>query len=573
MQSVSKKVAHFLYSVLTIIPLLSYGYFRIFNHSSSSSMGVFAYADAAGYKSCIESLSIFGTFGNAQEFCFRRPIYPFVGGLILKIANDPLLVPLVFSIIFSISILFLVIELVNFFDFFPIMFSVLFLNFQWHQFASISFTTESLGLILGVIATVLIFRSIRLKLWTTYFCAGIFIGLSQLVRPGNIFLFLIPCIFIPLHHLGREVIWKKSLIIFSSAIPLLFIRLVANILNVTSLNSSANFWGVLYGLSDGNKTWAEAYTLPGIQPSMNDSQIWRVVRETTIQNIHNNPIEFVGNIFINVWRYIEYRLTFVNSVFQDDLIGLSDSLYFTTVSLIFLSVVYFLFLSTVGFRVFYLFVLVTTIVTFGIFYNAEAYRTISTFHFLFILIVVNSVYVILSRMILTAKSIASKSKAFERVNKTIVNDNSVQDQRENVFVSRMKFTSLVLIMCISLGTFFGVSQSKESIPGPARLCSNASVYDLRSETLQIVDLRSIEKPPQYLWSPILKRLEPGVLLHGIYRDGTGLILTINAYLPNNLEDLRKMMSSGGCLKIVPDVTPDRNLWIVGLKLAVIDKLN
>jgi hypothetical protein len=420
-----------------------------------------------------------------------------------------------------------------------------------------------LGLILGPLSVALAIEGLKRGSTKLIALASIVLAISFLVRPGNFFLLVVPLFLIFKNSIKSKNAKNIILILVAILFPFLGAKFLGLILRIDSLNSSLNFWGVLYGLSDNNKTWVDAQSLMGFKNADSEINGWLYVKEKTLENLSQNPLEILHNVLTNITRYIEWRMTFINSEFQNKLLNFSSLEYYGFLILITVLVVFGIFQNPIRRAFLFLFIILTTIVTFGIFYNAEPYRTISSFHFLFILIICNGLYNSLRYYDAKLKPHSSQ-KSF-----AVSFDDANLERRDKISrkVHKTVITStLLLTVVFSCILLVNHDSSKISLNLTCAFDKNTS---FEPDSLQILRLDQVEKPEKFLWGPILGSLPQGYLVHGVYQENSGAVGVVNFYLAANSVPRVFKEEFLYCITLNQDQTTYPDLWKVGLKIAAI----
>jgi hypothetical protein len=531
-------------------------------------MSSFAYADAAGYRSCIESIAYFGKFNeDYATFCHRRPIYPFISGLILRLVGSIEFTQLVFVSIFALVLLYLVKNLLTVFDLFSVLITTLFLVYQWHIFASISLTTEVLGLILGPLSVAITIEGLRKRSTNLVALASTVLAFSLLVRPGNIFLVLIPLFLVLKRDFTNQNFKNIFFILAATFFPFLGIKFLGLALKINSLNSSLNFWGVLYGLSDQNKTWVDAQSLAGFRNADSEIAGWNYVRDRTLENLFANPLELPHNVLTNILRYIEWKMTFINSEFQSKILQFSNFEFYGVLVLITGLTVFGILLYPIRQALLFIFILFTTLITFGLFFNAEPYRTISSFHFLFVLIICSGFFNSLRYFLTKLKLFLVKDKFM------ISNTDSALDYRNKAIARKQNYVIVsTLVLATIFSSFSIVNQNVLKIDFKIDCVFDKNTL-FKQDSLQILSLDEVEKPDRFLWGPILKSLPEGFLVHGIYQSDSKSVGVVNFYLPKESVPSVFNEESRYCFSLSEEQSKYADLWKVGLQIADIKVVN
>jgi hypothetical protein len=137
------------------------------------------------------------------------------------------------------------------------------------------------------------------------------IGISQQIRPGNLFLPLAPIILLFMACNRNKI---ASLLIGFALFfsPYLFTWSIGAKLGISNYANSGNAWASLYGLANNNSTWQAAYSVPGIPAGATDAQTSEVIQSATLDLIKTNPLAVPTSVLENMLEMITTYFPFIS---------------------------------------------------------------------------------------------------------------------------------------------------------------------------------------------------------------------------------------------------------------------
>ena len=267
----------------------------------NSLAGTIPISDAAGYNSCLRGLSLFGHLPeNQTSWCLRRPfyvllmypIYSFFGLKLFLVLQNALWV---------FSILVLRRSLCLYLSRATILFLTLILMLSWTTFAATQTMTEGLAITISILSLAIFLRHLVSRTFLTAFSSLFLLSLSQILRPGNIFLLIAIGIFLAYNYRLRII--QASILLFASASWTLLTYVIQILRSDNVFGNSSNFSAVLYGLTVGNRTYAAAYSdfPPGLEIS--ESAYFQQIRSHAFFEMQHNPNVFLESLLKNAFHY------------------------------------------------------------------------------------------------------------------------------------------------------------------------------------------------------------------------------------------------------------------------------
>ena len=278
------------------------------------SVGGFQYKDAGAWSACIKALALKSEFlSGSGDWCLRRPLFPEIASLIYRVYNSMPFVNLVFALFFGVSLYALFVQISKLL---PLLGSVIICSgtlFYWFIFCCAQVLTESLAISISVYGLVLFLKAKSSENFKYVYLSITLIGLSQQIRPGNIFLPLVPiCLIFGINIKNRFAPILISLFFF--LLPFLITALLRIILHKPEYSNAGNAWATLYGLANNNSSWQSAYTVAGIPAGATDSQISEVIKAATLDSIQSNIFALPISIGKNLLDMLVFHFPFISPV-------------------------------------------------------------------------------------------------------------------------------------------------------------------------------------------------------------------------------------------------------------------
>jgi hypothetical protein len=289
--------------LIVIFPILSFLSIIRENKPLSNSMSGMPWSDAVGWRSCSASLAEYGTLpsGGVEEFCLRRPIFPFFLGMVKFVLRNDGLVLTFLLVLFIIALsLFMKSIIENGLVFFGVLISGIAIV-KWNSYGAGQFMTESIGIIISL----LIIRSCISYLHNFshhHFVVLLFyVVLLDLVRPSDpFFKFLIVGFYLMTAVGLREKIYGLiSALIFIFIFPNL-LKVVGSIIGYEQFLTKGNNWAIMYGLVNGNQNYHFSESIRSEYPQMSEIEFWEILKSESIRMILNDPFVLIKPVIANM---------------------------------------------------------------------------------------------------------------------------------------------------------------------------------------------------------------------------------------------------------------------------------
>lgn len=300
--------------ILFASPLLLTIINSYFGISSYDSVSGFPFKDAGAWANCIKALAISGDFTEGYgQWCLRRPLFPEMTSLFYVFTNSLFIVSLVLSLLFGVAIRMLFLEVVRFSSFLIASFVSIFAILYWYIYCCNQILTEALASTVCLTGLVFLVKAFATHSNKHIFLSIALFGLSQQIRPGNLFLPLVPILLLrnKSDHRNRFSVLQGFLVFLA---PYVVALVSGKILKIEHYGNSGNAWASLYGLANGNSSWSSAYAIPDIPLGATDAEISRSIKNATISLISDNPFEVVRSISLNFIHMTTSFFPFVSPV-------------------------------------------------------------------------------------------------------------------------------------------------------------------------------------------------------------------------------------------------------------------
>ncbi len=471
------------------------------------SMAGLPVSDASGWSACSKALGFFGVWPESdQRWCFRRPLYPAVNGIIFRILRSSELVMLTWSAIFCVLLYFLLREIKNTLGLIPASIVGILLGNLWLKYAATQVMSEQLGLTLGVFTAYLFLRYYVTKEFNSALLMVSVYSTSQVARPGNLVLIFVLVVF---SFLTSKVfnIARFLFLSLSALLPFLIVKIFAQLHNLKNFMSSENSWATLYGLSKDNSSWNTAYT-DFRMSSLNEEGFWRSVKDASVRNILADPIEFIFRIIQNSLQVVARVPSRISSTLSNNYL---DAIFAVASSFALLFILLWVVrkrdLRIMMTTFFLCLILVVELFTYGIVLKSDAYRTMSTS---FPLILV-TILILLWLPFRYRKVQQSNYESF----------------------SNLRSISIILIMPLTVAISFGLATSTimtNEKPVGIKSCYKQGGEVLLSSKSNFVQTKDVPTSSKiYWWQTPISDLPIGILVEGIFLSSQNSIFHKNLY--------------------------------------------
>ncbi len=362
--------------LVSALPLVLFFLVRQFQIPNYDSIGILPYKDANAWRLCAKSLALTGEFPDGSgNWCYRRPLFAEVSSALFKLLHSDTAVLAIYTLLFAVSIFFLIRELEILFGFALQVAVLALVFFLWMLFGLNLFLSEALGIPLGVIFTVLILRFLRTNSLISISAAAFTISMLQNLRPSNVFFILIPVLYL----LFTPFLYKRVLVVFLATIaPFGLTVAVGKLLGISEYNNAGNAWATLYGLLNNNSDWTLAYNKVGSLVDPTDYGISMAIKKITLEGLWSHPF----NLFSSLLSNLGLMSTSHHPFFLPD--NLHLPFFGRAFSLILISVIVWSIFRRPSeipgnrIRVIYIFAIVTSLFFYSAYWRSEAPRVLSS---------------------------------------------------------------------------------------------------------------------------------------------------------------------------------------------------
>jgi hypothetical protein len=515
-----------------ILPFFTYFYWLVLKKSSANSMSGLPWSDAAGWNSCILSLSKFGMLptGGVDEFCLRRPIYPFILSPLRIISNNAEVTNLILVIIFVIASAFFLHSLNRLGTPFLGICIYLIAFFKWLDYGQGQFLTESVGLIFALMAANYMVRFTKSLELTDFLGFLFYLVVVDLIRPSDAFIKFLVALFFLLVAKGWRV-KLKGLLGATCLILLLpnLLKVLAQAKGFDNFLNKGNSWSIIYGLVNGNQPYTYSDSIRKNYPNLSESEFWNVLKEDSLNKIWNDPMSLFGPVLDNFAPLIANlnSIIFTNYVssITEKFNGIFVLLFITCIFIITSS----LFINAINlnaknfifnkfnqqqFLAFLIFS--STLFSYLITYRNDVHRTNST-----------SVVYGFGALFLAISNYKYRTREYKHPRIIVQNLTS-------------RFTSFsMIVQIIVLSTVISTVDIGKNDPKSLNMkCDQKGDIYLLPGTTSIKQTTNIELNPNFYWSTPLSRLPSGLLIQGLYLENSE-IRYINIYVKQDSINLEK----------------------------------
>lgn len=293
--------------LLTTIPIWQFISILRENKPLYNSMSGLPWSDAAGWRSCQASIAEFGTLpsGGVDEFCLRRPIFPFFLGMVKFVLRKDTLVLTFLLVCFTLALLFF---LKNSIEHKFVLFGILVSFFaisKWDLYGSGQFMTESMGIVISLVILSTCLSYLHDFSRQNFVTLLFYVVLLDLVRPSDPFLkyLLVGFFLITTLSLKEKIYGLLSSLAIIFIFPAL-LKVSGTFIGYDQFLTKGNNWSVVYGLVNGNKNYLLADSIRREYPKASEYEFWKIVKEKTIGIIVDDPTLLIKAIFENLHEII-----------------------------------------------------------------------------------------------------------------------------------------------------------------------------------------------------------------------------------------------------------------------------
>jgi len=503
-----------LFFLSCFVPVIETLYLLLGRFSFYTYLNGIPLTDSKGWFGCIKSLAYSESWPvESVDWCLRRPFYPLIASQIYKFMPNLNVYFVACSLLFTLILLFTIGQVRKVCGDFAGWVTVIGASALWFVYGATQTLSEQVGISLGVLALGHFMCYIRESRNTNLYLGSSFFLIAQLTRPGNVFCYLIPFLLVFLfEHQKLRVLTR--LLVFCY-FPLVFLVLfVRKILGISNFMHSGNTWATIYGLQFNNQSWSASYS---ILPSniTGETEIWSYIKDRTIQDISAHPLNIPKSILENIQNIANFGP--LNLPIFLVLLAFYTYCFFYVYKN---SILKTKMLILIGF------VLCAELITYGISYNSEPIRTMSSSLVFSAAIIVWPISALLRYAWLSSKSRFLTSK--------------VESTRGVGY--RISIVSILILFAMALSPF--ESQGSRNLftdPGNDNRCeSQIKLNDFPSRYVQQQDLKDIRGLHGEWWIEAIERLGSGSFLLTTSVDQSGSSRDSSIYLRNSfLGDLRK----------------------------------
>ncbi len=362
--------------LLSTLPLVLFFLTRQLQIPNYDSIGILPYKDANAWRLCAKSLALTGEFPDGSgNWCYRRPLFAEVSSVLFKLLHSDTAVLAVYTLLFTVSIFFLIQELDFLFSFVLQVTVLALVFFIWLLYGLNLFLSEALGIPLGVIFTVFMLHFFRTNSLISISAAAFTVSMLQNLRPSNVFFILIPLLCL----IFGPFLYKRFVVVVLATIAPFGLTVAAGkLLGISEYNNAGNAWATLYGLLNNNSDWTLAYNKVGSLIDSSDFGISTAIRKITLEDLWSHPFNLVSSLVSNLGQIStshhpfflpdNFHLPFVGRVFSLTLISVIIWSIFWKPSAI----------SGNRTRVIYIFTVVTSLLFYSAYWRSEASRVLSS---------------------------------------------------------------------------------------------------------------------------------------------------------------------------------------------------
>jgi hypothetical protein len=180
--------------------------------------------------------------------------------------------------------------------------------------------------------------------------------------------------------LYKEKLLHVTYIALASILPFLAVRITGKLLQIREYNNAGNAWSTLYGLINGNADWRLAYSNLRRSGEPSDYEASLEIRQMALEGFRNDPLQAMKSVAINVFQMLTGNHPFfLPDNFSAGLLGIVFSIFLLFLLLIAIRSS-FRFNSGSNCRIpwVYCYILLTTLISYGIFWKSEASRVMTT---------------------------------------------------------------------------------------------------------------------------------------------------------------------------------------------------
>lgn len=534
-------------SLITIsTPALISIYFLKTNSSSSMSMAGLQVSDADNWNACLKSIAQYYSFPlGASDWCMRRPIYSMFAGVEFRILGSTQIVLVLNALIFGLLSTWSIFQVKKIIPVFPAALLLIYEWTYWGIFGANQTMTESLGMMLGVLALGFICKTMNHLEFRYLVIATYTLSIVSIVRPGNLLATFIPIFFLVDSRFKKHRLKFVFILLSVAFIPQIILKFFARVLGLNNFLHGGNSWGSLYGLIAGNQDWMAAYKISGIKDAQSEIEMWSLVRLETLKLLREKPVDIFENTIVNIESFFSASVPFFSpkKLPAESTLNTFNPILLTMLAIFFTLFMFNKNISTTN-RLLCSYGIITSVLAYGVLLKSDPYRTLSATQFVFVFFIL---YILFNWK--KTKPLSKREAANPAYLKV---------------PSPLSFASPVIILMALV--FFAVRGPLIEVAPIVGKCNRADQFQLDPKTLEtkwVPDLK-LKLPGLFWWEEIIPSLPSGKLIQGLTVDKNNNVLRVNLFLPSDIylsDDLIK----SSCLSYAAESNLDEQLQTIGFR--------
>lgn len=460
--------------------------------------------DSKGWFGCIKSLAYTGSWpAESVDWCLRRPFYPIFASQIYKFMPSLDAYFIICSTAFTLILMFTVTQVRKIGGDLAGWVVILGSSALWFVYGATQTLSEQAGITLGTLGLGYFMRYLLTHQNINLYMGSIFFLTAQMTRPGNVFCYMFPVFLVVLFANQRMKVLAQLIAVSYMPLAILVVT-VRNYMGIPNFMHSGNTWATIYGLQFDNQSWAASYSILPKNVS-GEIAIWSYIKDRTLQNIFEHPLNIPKSVLQNIWNIIDFG-------------PLNLPIFLILVSVFSYSFIYIYRKSILpgNLMVLVLFALISELLTFGVSYNSEPIRTMST------------------SLIFSTTLIVLPLSAFIRYNwlSSKIKFQTVEPAQVQNFSFRTLFVPGLVILALSLQLF--IPQGPRNLYVASRdddQCEfQITLRDFPSSFVQQQDLERIRGTHGEWWIESIQKLGTGSFLLTTSVDDFGATRDSSIYL-------------------------------------------
>ena len=513
-KSVSWKFSDKLFFLSSFLPIAETIYLLSGRFSFYTFLNGIPITDSKVWFGCIKGLAYNGSWPvESEDWCLRRPFYPLVASQIYKVVPSLDVYFIFCSTIFTLILLFAVTQIRKVCGDFAGWITILGSSALWFVYGATQTLSEQAGITLGTLGLGFFMRYIHANQNSNLYLGSIFFLIAQLTRPGNVFSYMVPFLILVLFGNQRMRVLVR-LIAFSYLPLVILVVSVRKFMGIPNFMHSGNTWATIYGLQFDNQSWAASYSILPKDIS-GEIAIWDFIKQRTLQDIAENPLNIPTSILNNAWNITNFW-------------PLNPPI-FLVLFVLFTYCIIFVYKNSIlqaKFLVLVILALISELITYGISYNSDPIRTMSTTLIFSATIIALPISAFFRYKWLSSRKIFQETKTLTRSGSRAL----------------LWFVTVFALIAFSVSLFTPQGpQNEYSVSNIDDGCKfRITLSDFPSSFVQQQDLQSIRGTHGEWWVGAIERLGTGSLLLVTSVDETGAARDSSIYLRNYyVGDLRK----------------------------------